>query len=117
MSHYSCNLEHELIADFLGDLEGCRIIGITHNLNHALAVAQVNKNDATMVAAAMHPAVKSYRPVEVFGVNKATVISAHELQNVEKKMAGSKNRTGQVFSLEAVVLERLPFSKAACCGC
>ncbi len=53
--HQSCDLEHELIAHALGHREHRRLVGIEYDLQQPLAIAQIDENDAAMVAAAMRP--------------------------------------------------------------
>ena len=65
----------------LGDGERGSVIGIGYHLDQALAIAQVNEDHATMIAAAVHPSVKGDSLVEVTRGNEATVFGAHRLEN------------------------------------
>ena len=48
--------DDELIAQSLGLREHRRLVGIKHHLQQALAIAQVDEDDAAMIAPPMHPA-------------------------------------------------------------
>jgi hypothetical protein len=49
---------HELVAHGFGDLEHLGAVGVAHHLHQAFAVAQVDEDDAAVVAATVHPAAK-----------------------------------------------------------
>ena len=53
--------------------------GIAHDLHEALAVAQVDEDDAAVVAAAMDPAQSGDGLVEMAAVDAATVVGAFHL--------------------------------------
>ena len=54
--HHPGDLEHELVAHALGHREHRGLVGIEDDLQQPLAIAQIDENDAAMVAAAMRPA-------------------------------------------------------------
>ncbi len=76
-AHLAAHLQHELVAHRLGGLEHLGAVGIAHHLHQALAVAQVDEDDATVVAAAMHPAADGDDLVEVGGGDFSAVVSSH----------------------------------------
>ncbi len=49
-------LQAELVAHAFGDLEGVGAVGVADDLHQAFAVAQVDEDDAAVVAAAVGPA-------------------------------------------------------------
>ena len=55
-THHALDLHAELIAHVFGHLEHLRAVGVTHHLHITFAVAQVDENHASMVAAAVDPA-------------------------------------------------------------
>ena len=55
-AHQPRDLEHELIAHALGQGKHRGLVGVEHDLQQTLAIAQVDEDDAAMVAAAMRPA-------------------------------------------------------------
>ena len=59
-THLARDLEAELVAHRLGNREHFRTIRIADDLRQALAVAQVDKDDATVVAPTMGPAAESH---------------------------------------------------------
>ena len=59
------HLDAELVADALGSLEHLRTVGVTDHLCKPGAVAQVDEDDATMIAAPGHPAEKRDNLVEM----------------------------------------------------
>ena len=49
--------QHELVAGPVGDgVSGRRLLGVHHDLRHAVAIAQIQEDEMAVVAAAMHPA-------------------------------------------------------------
>ncbi len=75
--HGADDLEHELIAHAVGGLEGRGTIGIAHDLHQAFAIAQVDEDDAAMVAAAMRPPEQGDALAEKTGIGKSAVFGSH----------------------------------------
>ena len=59
------HLHAELVADALGGLEHLRAVGVADHLGKTCAIAQIDEDDATMVAAPGHPAEKRDNLVEM----------------------------------------------------
>ena len=57
-AHAPRNLDAELVAQALGGAEHVGAVGVADHLHAALAVAQVNEDDAAVVAAAVDPAAQ-----------------------------------------------------------
>ena len=66
----------ELVAQRLRGGEGRGAIGIADDLHEAFAVAQVDEDDAAVVAAAMDPAGQRDGLVEIAAVDAAAVVGA-----------------------------------------
>jgi hypothetical protein len=67
----------EFIADALGSGESLLIVRVDHDLGQACAIAQVDENDAPMVAAAMNPAKQGDCLVKVLFTDLAGVAGTH----------------------------------------
>ena len=73
-AHHAAHLHHVLAAHRLGDGGGLRRIGrVADHLGHAPAVAQVEEDQAAVVAAAVHPAVQQRHAARVGGAELAAV--------------------------------------------
>ena len=72
------HLDHELAAQLVGDGERLRRVGIAHDLHEAFAVAQVDEDDAAVVAPAVHPAVQRDGLSEMCAAHEAAVFATHE---------------------------------------
>ena len=55
-AHLAGNADAELAAQPLGIREHVLRIGIEHDLQQSFAIAQIDEDDAAMIAPAMHPA-------------------------------------------------------------
>ena len=69
---------HELVAQRLGGREGVGAVGVADDLHQAFAVAQVDEDDAAVVAAAMHPAHQRDGLAEVAAVDAAAIVGAFQ---------------------------------------
>src|SRR6266849_3997820 len=76
-AHDALHAQHELVAHAVGDGEGVRAIGIADDLDKALAVAQVDEDDAAVVAPAMRPAEEGDGLAEKPGIGEAAIFGAH----------------------------------------
>ena len=73
------DLDAELVAQSLGDVERLGAIRVADDLHETFAVAQVDEDDAAMVAAAMHPAGERHGLGKMAAVDTAAIIgSFHE---------------------------------------
>ena len=76
-AHQSAHLDHEFIAQLFGLGELGLVVGVEHDLQQALAVAQIHENDAAMVAAAMDPAGNRNFLTDQLFVDLAAVVRTH----------------------------------------
>ena len=76
-AHDALHAQHELVAHAVGDGERVRAVGIADHLDQALAIAQVDEDDASVVAPAMRPAEEVDGPAEEPGIGQAAVFRAH----------------------------------------
>ena len=76
-AHLAGDLEHEFAAHVFGDLEHVGTVRIADDLGQAFAVAQVDEDDAAMVAAAMRPAGEGDDLIDMGGVYMAAVMGTH----------------------------------------
>ena len=86
----------ELVAQALGDREGGRAIRIADDLHEALAVAQVDEDDAAMVAAAVDPAGERDGLGEMAAVDATAVVGAFHGGLRTGLLAWMRGRTGAV---------------------
>src|SRR5690606_925493 len=54
-AHQAGDAHAEFVADAFGNGKGFSIVGVDHDLGQARAVAKVDEDDATVVAAPVHP--------------------------------------------------------------
>ena len=76
-AHLACDLQAVFIADRFSDFEHFRAVRIADNLGQTLAVAQIDKNNAAVVAPAMRPAAKSDFLADRLGIELPAVMSSH----------------------------------------
>ena len=76
-THASLDREDELGAQPLGLLEHLGAIGIEDDLQQALAIAQVDEDDATVIAAPVYPPGNRDCPADLGTVDVAAVMTAH----------------------------------------
>mmetsp|Transcript_59429 Transcript_59429/g.140492 ORF Transcript_59429/g.140492 Transcript_59429/m.140492 type:complete len:270 (-) Transcript_59429:3023-3832(-) len=76
-AHLADDLQAELVADFLRNLEHVGAVGVADDLHEALAVAQVDEDDATVVTAAMGPAHQGHGLVEQLFADLAGIAGTH----------------------------------------
>ena len=76
-AHLAGDADAVFVAQRFGQLEGVRAIRVDHDLGDALAITQVDKDDAAVVAATVHPAGEGHDLFEVFLVDETGVGSTH----------------------------------------
>ena len=76
-THKAHHLQAKLVAHAFGRGKGLGAIGVANDLHQTLAVTQVNKNDTTMVTAAMGPAHQGHGLAEQRFAHKAAVSCSH----------------------------------------
>ncbi|OIQ81523.1 hypothetical protein GALL_367010 [mine drainage metagenome] len=76
-AHLAGDLQHEFVAHGLGQCKGGLGIRVDHDLRNAGTVAQVDENDAAVVAAAMGPTAQGYDLADMLTVEFAAVMSTH----------------------------------------
>ena len=69
--------DHVFIADRIGDGKGLGPVGIEHNLGQSLAVAQINKDHAAMIATAVDPAAQADLLVDHGRIDVPAVMTTH----------------------------------------
>ena len=77
-AHQAAHLDHEFAAQALGLAEQGLVVRIEHDLQQALAVAQVHEDHAAMIAAPVHPAGNGDFLAGQLLVDLAAVVSTHE---------------------------------------
>ena len=97
-AHEPRHADHELVAQRFGGGERRGAVGIEDDLHEAFAVAQVDEDDAAVVAAAMDPAHQRDRLAEVAGgrcVRSSQCASMHSPASVAVQFGdGSGGRRG-----------------------
>ncbi|CDH44149.1 hypothetical protein BN874_1520017 [Candidatus Contendobacter odensis Run_B_J11] len=69
--------QHKFITDPLRIGESVRHVGIDHDLHQTLTVAQVDENNATMIAAAMRPTTEGDSLIQQALGDLAAIMTAH----------------------------------------
>jgi hypothetical protein len=77
-AHATGDRDAVLAAQLLGGGERRGAVGIEHDLHDPFAVAQVDEDDAAVIAAPMHPAGDGDRLPEVAAVDATAIISAFQ---------------------------------------
>src|SRR5690606_10637879 len=77
-AHQAGHAHAVLVAQALGHGKGSRSVGVAHDLRQTFAVAQIDEDDAAVVAATMHPAKQSDSLPEVIAANLAGIARTHE---------------------------------------
>src|SRR4029077_2957617 len=68
--------DDEFVAELFGDRERGRAVGIADELHQAFAIAQVDEDDAAMVATAMNPSADRHGLAQSLAVDTAAIIGA-----------------------------------------
>ena len=101
-THLADDLQAELVAHDLGGLEHVGAVGVAHDLNQALTVAQVNEDDATVVAAAVRPAHEGHGLAHQGLVDQTAICCSHRVAPETDRglfAAGALNRADGVCAL------------------
>ena len=69
--------QDKLVADALGAGKRIRPVRIADHLHEPLAIAQIDEDDAAMIAAAMSPAAEGHRLADERGSELAAVVGSH----------------------------------------
>jgi len=77
VAHHAGGAQAELVAHMFGCLEHLGLLRIADDLHQALAVAQIDENDAAVVAATMHPAAQADGLAEQSLGSEAAVVGSH----------------------------------------
>src|SRR5690606_8892711 len=77
VAHSALDGDDELRAQALGLGKHLGLVGIEDDLQQSLAVAQIDEDDAAVIAAAMNPAGDSYRLADERTIDVAAVMTAH----------------------------------------
>ena len=89
LPHRAFYLQHILAARLAGHPVGFRRgLRIAHHLRDAIAVTQVNEDEATVVAAAMHPARQRHRRAHVFPSQLTAIVSLQHDRILLQSLAG-----------------------------
>ena len=78
-AHFARDAHHEFIAQRFRQFEGIGIIRVAHDLQQTFAVAHVDKNNAAVIAAAMHPALYRDDLPQMFAADEPAVFATHDL--------------------------------------
>ena len=76
-AHDALDGEHEFPAQPLGLREHLGPIRIEHDLQQALAIAQIDENHAAVIAAPVYPTRDRHCPADRGAVHLAAVMTAH----------------------------------------
>jgi len=79
--HEAGHADDEFVAQLFRDGEGRGAIGIADDLHQALAIAQIDENNAAVIAQSVHPASKRDRFANVAFAKLITLMrSRHEIR-------------------------------------
>ena len=78
-AHRAGHFQHELVAHPLGLCEHLRGVRVEYDLQQPLAVAQIDENDAAVVAAAVGPAGHGDDLADRGFADLTAIVSAHKL--------------------------------------
>ena len=71
------HLDNKFAADFLRQSKTFRGVRIDHNLRHAIPISQIQKDDPTVVTAAVYPSAECDFLIDVRFVNPTAIMAAH----------------------------------------
>ncbi len=95
--------DHELVAQRLGGGERRRAVGVADDLHEALAVAQVDEDDAAVVAAAVDPAHQRDGLVQMAAVDAAAVVGAFQEVLRQRSLCSRFERLRRARWIQAAV--------------
>ncbi|MNC84711.1 hypothetical protein D3C83_02720 [compost metagenome] len=77
LAHLARHAQHEFAAQPVRGPESLRRIRVAHDLHQALAVPQVDEDNAAVIAAPVHPAEQGHFVPEMFAADPAAVFATH----------------------------------------
>ena len=77
LAHQSPDLDHELVAQLFGLAELGLVVGIEDHLQQAFAVAQVDEDHATVIAAAVNPSGNRNLLTDQLFIDLAAIVRTH----------------------------------------
>ena len=83
------HLQHPFVAHAVGNIVCGRVLWIEDDLDNAPGVAQVEKNQAAVVPAAVHPSGQAHSPARIRG---AQITGIRIFEHGERLAAGEANR-------------------------
>jgi hypothetical protein len=76
-AHSAFNGQDKLIADFMRfSMNSLSGIGIENDLNHSFTIAQIDKNNAPVISAAVRPAHQNYFFIGMGNVQVTAIMSS-----------------------------------------
>ena len=87
-AHHAFDLNTKLVAHVLGDLKRRRAVRVADDLHIAFAVAQIDENNAAMVAPAVHPAAQTDRLTQQGFGDETTIVRTHLGNDGHRKYLG-----------------------------
>ena len=103
--HASGGRDDEFVAELFGDRERGRAVGIADDLHQAFAIAQVDENDAAVVAAAMNPSADRHGFAQSLAVDTAAIIGALQAVLQRRVIAGAGRSGGEIPRAGGVIPE------------
>ena len=89
--HETRHADDEFVAQLFRHGEGRGAIGIADDLHQTFAIAQIDENDAAVIAAPMHPAADGDRLGQELAVDAPAVVGAFQV-SLRRIIQGSKQR-------------------------
>ena len=89
--HETRHADDEFVAQLFRNGEDLGAIGIADDLHQTLAIAQVDENDAAVIAAPMHPAADGHRLGQALAIHATAVVGAFQVF-LRRIIQGSKQR-------------------------
>ena len=90
-SQFTLNPQYEFIAQGFGTGKHIGFIGVEYNLQKSFLIAQVDKDNATVIAPAINPTTGTYLVIEMLAVEFTAIMRAHRdwSKNRELKMVSA----------------------------
>ena len=87
-THQPFDLHAKLVADLFSNLEHVGAVWITHHLHITFAVAQIDKDHATVVAAPVDPAAQSHGFAQQGFSHKTAIVRTHSHRLLSERYPG-----------------------------